>query len=54
MIQNSVVTDVRFLFWELSMSRSLMILTVLGAGIVIGWLLYGFTHHHRLNKHERE
>lgn len=39
--QNAVSVDIRFLFWKISMSRSLMVFFVLAIGIVIGWILSG-------------
>ena len=36
--QNYQVVEVRFLFWELAMSRALMLLCVLAIGMVLGWL----------------
>jgi len=44
-IQNTVVVDIRFLFWTLSMSRALMIFAILAVGIAIGWLLHGHFRH---------
>lgn len=37
--QNYQVVRVRFLFWHLDMSRAVLILLVLAAGIIIGWIL---------------
>ena len=37
-IQNAVSVDIQFLFWKLSMSRSLMIFFVLAIGIALGWI----------------
>ena len=37
--QNTVIVKIRFLFWSVSMSRSLLILVFVGMGIIIGWLL---------------
>jgi len=37
--QNTVIVKIRFLFWSISMSRSLLILVFVGMGIIIGWLL---------------
>lgn len=37
--QNAVVVKIEFLFWSVSMSRSLLILLFVGIGVVIGWLL---------------
>ncbi|NIM98576.1 MAG: DUF1049 domain-containing protein [candidate division Zixibacteria bacterium] len=38
-VQNTVVVDVRFLAWKVSMSRALMLLGTLLIGIAAGWLL---------------
>ena len=43
-VQNAAVVDIQFLFWKISMSRSLMIFFVLAIGIVIGWLTAGYFH----------
>lgn len=40
--QNTDVVKVDFLFWSLEMSRVLLLLTMLGAGCVIGWLLNSY------------
>ena len=37
--QNTAVTQINFLFWSVSMSACLMILTVLFSGIIVGLLL---------------
>lgn len=39
--QNTEVVEIRFMFWKLAMSRSLMFFLLLGAGIVAGWFLHG-------------
>jgi uncharacterized integral membrane protein len=36
--QNTRVVEVRFLFWKLEMSRSILLFGVLGVGAVLGWL----------------
>jgi len=41
-IQNVTVMELRFLFWTLSMSRSLFMFLILSVGIILGWLLHGF------------
>ena len=46
-IQNVTVVEIRFLFWTLSMSRSLLMFFILAIGIVLGWLLHGFMMHRR-------
>jgi putative membrane protein len=38
-MQNIAVVQVRFLFWEVSMSRALMLIATLAIGLVGGWLL---------------
>jgi uncharacterized integral membrane protein len=38
-LQNSEVTDVKFLFWELSMSRVLIILGSFTIGLLVGILV---------------
>jgi uncharacterized integral membrane protein len=37
-VQNTAVVEVRFLFWHASLSRALLMLFWLLAGLVIGWL----------------
>lgn len=36
-LQNAAVVEIRLLFWEVALPRSLLIITMLIAGIVIGW-----------------
>lgn len=50
-VQNVVVVEIRFLFWTLSMSRSLLIFFLLAVGIIIGWLLHSYSLHQK-NKNE--
>lgn len=38
-IQNAAVVELHFLFWTISMSRSLMIIFVLFIGLVIGGIV---------------
>ncbi len=38
-LQNTQVVEARFLAWEVSMSRSLMLLGTFLVGIIAGWLL---------------
>jgi uncharacterized integral membrane protein len=40
-VQNTAIIQVEFLAWQITMSRSLMILIVLFFGIVIGWIVGG-------------
>lgn len=45
-IQNTTVVEIKFLFWSIQMSRSLLMFILLAIGFVIGW----FTHGHFKNK----
>lgn len=36
--QNIGVIEIRFLFWSIAMSRSLLLFLVLLIGVIIGWL----------------
>lgn len=38
-VQNVQVVAVRFLFWKVEMSRSLLLLAVFGIGVGAGWVL---------------
>ena len=40
-VQNVTVVEVRFLFWTLPISRSLLIFFALAIGIIVGWTLRG-------------
>lgn len=40
-IQNVTVLEMRFLSWNLSMSRALFMFMILSVGIILGWLLNG-------------
>lgn len=44
-IQNVTVVEIRFLYWTLSLSHSLLLFFVLAIGIFIGWLLHVFFMH---------
>jgi uncharacterized integral membrane protein len=39
--QNVGMIEIRFMVWSISMSRSLLLFVVLGAGVLIGWLWHG-------------
>lgn len=41
-IQNVAAVDVNFLFWTISMSRSLLIIFTLAIGFLLGWLLRSY------------
>lgn len=38
-LQNAAVVDIRLLFWDVAIPRSLLIFMTLFVGIVIGWFL---------------
>jgi lipopolysaccharide assembly protein A len=46
-IQNARVVEIRFLFWSLTISGSLLLFLVLVIGLVIGWLWHSFSSHRR-------
>jgi len=46
-IQNTEVTEVRFLFWSVAMSRALMYFLLFALGIFTGWLLHAASVRHR-------
>ena len=41
-VQNVPVVEIRFLFWTLAMSKSLLMFIVLLIGIIIGWVLHRY------------
>ena len=41
LVQNVAAVDVRFLFWKLAISRSLLIFFSLAAGFILGWFFRG-------------
>jgi uncharacterized integral membrane protein len=41
-VQNAAVVEIKFLFWSLEMSRSLLIFILLCLGVISGWLISGF------------
>ncbi len=38
-LQNIQVTELRFLMWRIAMPHALLLIFVLAAGILIGWVL---------------
>lgn len=38
-VQNAAVVDIKLLFWDVAISRSLLIFMMLFIGVVIGWSL---------------
>ncbi|MGZ5144594.1 MAG: LapA family protein [Burkholderiales bacterium] len=41
-IQNVAVVEVRFLFWGLHMTLSLLIFLLYAGGMIVGWLLHSY------------
>ncbi|MBN1383734.1 MAG: LapA family protein [Elusimicrobia bacterium] len=39
-VQNVVDVNIRFLFWNLSISLALFMFCLLAIGIIVGWLLH--------------
>lgn len=42
LIQNTAVVQIRFIAWEMSLSRSLVIVFGLVVGMAVGWVLHGY------------
>lgn len=49
-VQNADVVELRFIFWKISMSRSLMFVFLMLIGIAIGWFLRGHMLHKKESK----
>lgn len=41
-IQNVAVVEIKFLFWSIQMSRSLLMFFLLAIGLIIGWFLNNY------------
>ena len=39
-VQNFQFTELRFLVWRVTMPHALLLILVLGAGILLGWILH--------------
>ena len=46
-VQNTEVVSIKFLFWELSLSRVLMVFLVFLTGGILGWVGHGFYKSHK-------
>ena len=46
-IQNFAVIDIRFLFWTLAISRSLLMFLLFLIGLILGWSLHSYSIHSR-------
>ncbi len=42
LLQNTAVVTIRFLFWDVAMSRAVFMLVLLIIGLVAGWLLHSY------------
>ena len=49
-VQNAETVTFVFLAWQITISRALMLVTVLIIGIVIGWIFSGMNHLKRRKK----
>lgn len=49
-IQNVTVVEIKFLFWSIQMSRSLLIFILLVIGFIIGWFMHGHFKQKRIVK----
>jgi len=50
LIQNTQVVQISIIFWSISMSAAIMVVTLLVVGILIGWFLNGYLS----NKKEKD
>lgn len=48
-VQNAAAVEMKFLFWSLEISKSLLIFIVLCMGVIAGWLLSGFLKYKKAN-----
>ena len=46
-IQNTVPVQVTFLLWSIEMSRVVLLLIMLGAGMIIGWVMCSYLRYMR-------
>jgi putative membrane protein len=46
-IQNVNVIEIRFLFWAIHMSRSLLIFLLLVVGVLMGWFMNGYMRYRK-------
>ncbi len=44
-MQNISVTDIRFMFWTLSISSALLMALLCLIGFILGWLLHSYSMH---------
>ena len=48
--QNMEIVPVRILFWTITVSRVFLMFSMLIIGVVVGWLLNSYIHHHKNQK----
>jgi uncharacterized integral membrane protein len=46
-IQNVTVVEIKFLFWSIQISCSLLMFLLLAIGIIIGWLLHEYLRYRK-------
>jgi putative membrane protein len=51
-VQNVAAVDVTFLFWTISLSRSLLILFTLSIGFLLGWFLHTYYSYRNAGRNE--
>lgn len=49
-VQNAGAVDIRFLFWTLSLSLSLLMVFLLAIGLLLGWLFHSYVARRRRQK----
>lgn len=50
-IQNASLIEIHFLFWKFYMSRALLLFLLLAVGIIIGWVLNGYSRHRKKHRY---
>ena len=48
-LQNVAVVEIKFLFWSIQMSRSLLMFFLLAIGFVVGWFTHGYFRHRKID-----
>lgn len=52
LIQNTQVIEINIIFWTISMSGAIMVVSLLVIGILIGWFLKGYLAHKNIKDSE--
>ncbi|NNE59693.1 MAG: LapA family protein [Woeseia sp.] len=50
-LQNAAVVQIRFIIWEISMSRSLLVVLMVMIGALIGWFSHAIFRHAQKQMH---